>query len=161
MEQIYYFRLVTPEAIPPIRATNGSAGYDISSLTSGWVWPFRARLFETGLQFFMRPDQNFFCQNRSSVFKRGLIVNNSPCDSDYRWTHDKDGFLEPLTWKLLVRNVTLLPIKVAKGDRLAQIVLPNDGYFDWVTNHPGAYNLINGIGWGDAGRNGGLGSTGK
>lgn len=159
-DRFIYFDTVMAGAKAPNKATTSSVGYDLCTIESGIVWPFRAKMFETGLQFFMDPDQHFTCVNRSSVFKRGLTINNSPIDPDYRWRIDRNGQLKPLTWKLLVRNMTLLPIKVAYHERLAQIILPNDTTFDWVTSHPRARYVTQASEW-NFSRRGGIGSTGR
>lgn len=168
---------IVGKGYPPSRGTPRSTGWDVYVPKSTIIWPGQAKMIDTGLQFFLEPGDWFCCANRSGTFlRRGLIVNNSPIDSDYRWKMEgghvvtgqlyDDGhrYPVPLTWHLLVRNISLVPRRIRGGERLAQIVVPcamanqvalvpaNTIYSTNVT--------VLAQGW-EAQRTGGMGSTGR
>ena len=128
---------VNDRATPPRRATLNATGHDLATIQGAWIPPFSCVRFDTGLQFFLEPGEWFTVVNRSSVFvDKGLIVNPSPIDSDYRWQMNYDQRIGgpvvsykkdrpvPLTLKILVRNVGILPRLIHAGERIAQIVVP-------------------------------------
>jgi len=156
------FKMHHPRAVPPLKSTELSAGWDLAVAEGGIVLPGRARKFTTGLQFFLEQWQSFTMSNRSGAFVHGLMVNNSPCDPDYRWEHDKKTFeIVPSLWYVTVRNIGWLPYIVHVGDRLGQILLPYGWYFieaEAVLTEAEIYNRMD---WFAAIRNGGFGSTGR
>lgn len=127
------YKLRTETAQPPRRATAWSSGWDLCADEEAIVWPLSSATISTGVQFFMHQGHWFHCVNRSSYFqKRGLVVNTSPIDADYRWQMNRDGVPAcdeygrpvPLIWHIIVRNISLIPRRIHIGDRLAQIVVP-------------------------------------
>ncbi len=139
------YELVDYYALPPICMTRQSAGYDLTVVEGGIVAPGVCRVFDTGVRYHMVPPLSFALQGRSSWFQRGLVVNPGLIDADF-----KD------TVKILVRNVRLLPIRVKRGDRLAQVALPPYVKF---AQHDTSYTVLAPVA-GDI-RAGGLGSTGR
>jgi dUTP pyrophosphatase len=104
----------------PAQATGRAAGFDLASAVDIEIPPGGIRLVGTGLVIGV-PDGYFLgIFARSSVpFKRGLIVANGVgvIDADYCGPADEI--------KIQVLNVTDAPVKVLRGERLAQgIVLP-------------------------------------
>lgn len=102
----------------PIRATPGSACYDIYSNERGIsgegvnLGPGDIRLFGTGLAFGLLEDYELEIRPRSGLASDGIVVMNSPgtLDSDYR------GEL-----KVILGNFSGRWYFISKGDRIAQI----------------------------------------
>ena len=104
----------------PAPATGKAAGFDLASAVDIEVPAHGIRLIGTGLVIGV-PDGYFLgIFARSSLpLKRGLIVANGVgvIDADYCGPADEI--------KIQVLNVTDVPVKVLRGERLAQgIVLP-------------------------------------
>ena len=104
----------------PAQATGRAAGFDLASAVDIEIPPGGIRLVGTGLVIGV-PDGYFLgIFARSSVpLKRGLMVANGVgvIDADYCGPADEI--------KIQVLNVTDAPVKVLRGERLAQgIVLP-------------------------------------
>jgi len=139
------FELVHFCAQPPIRATQRSTGYDLAVAEGGLVWPGFARVFDTGIRLYMAPDQHVDLRQRSGWFRKGLVVNPGLIDPDFRETV-----------KVLCRCIRPWPIKVRPGDRLVQVVLPDDVL---LVFHGTPYPVLAPIQGRE--RIGGLGSTGR
>ena len=104
----------------PEPATGGAAGFDLAAAADIEIPPHGIRLVGTGLVIGV-PEGHFLgiFARSSTPLKRGLMVANGVgiIDSDYCGPADEI--------KIQVLNITDAPIKVARGDRLAQgIVLP-------------------------------------
>ena len=104
----------------PEPATGGAAGFDLAAATDMEIPPHSIRLVGTGLVIAV-PSGHFLgiFARSSTPLKRGLMVANGVgiIDSDYCGPEDEI--------KIQVLNVTDAPVKVSRGDRLAQgIVLP-------------------------------------
>jgi len=104
----------------PAPATGRAAGFDLASAVDIEIPAGAIRLVGTGLVIGV-PDGYFLgiFARSSTPLKRGLIVANGVgvIDADYCGPNDEI--------KIQVLNVTDAPVKVVKGDRLAQgIVLP-------------------------------------
>jgi dUTP pyrophosphatase len=104
----------------PEPATGRAAGFDLAAAADIEVPPHSIRLVGTGLVIGV-PDGCFLgiFARSSTPLKRGLMVANGVgvIDADYCGPDDEI--------KIQVLNFTDAPVKVARGDRLAQgIVLP-------------------------------------
>ena len=104
----------------PEPATGGAAGFDLAAAADIEIPPRGIRLVGTGLVIAV-PDGHFLgiFARSSTPLKRGLMVANGVgvIDADYCGPDDEI--------KIQVLNITDAPVKVARGDRLAQgIVLP-------------------------------------
>jgi dUTP pyrophosphatase len=104
----------------PAPATGGAAGFDLAAAADVDVPPRSIRLVGTGLVIGV-PEGHFLgiFARSSTPLKRGLMVANGVgiIDSDYCGPADEI--------KIQVLNITDAPVRVARGDRLAQgIVLP-------------------------------------
>jgi len=104
----------------PAPATGGAAGFDLAASVDLEVPAHAIRLVGTGLVIAV-PDGHFLgvFARSSTPLKRGLIVANGVgvVDADYCGPNDEI--------KIQVFNFTDAPVKVARGDRLAQgIILP-------------------------------------
>lgn len=104
----------------PEPATAGAAGFDLAAAADVEIPPRSIRLVGTGLVIGV-PDGYFLgiFARSSTPLKRGLMVANGVgiIDADYCGPDDEI--------KIQLLNFTDAPVKVARGDRLAQgIVLP-------------------------------------
>jgi dUTP pyrophosphatase len=159
--------LLHPDAQPPRRATEGSAGYDLCAYLRGrtvkcsngqrtWDAPVHeadgecsfslghgvAALIPLGFKARLPDGIEAQIRPRSGTsFKKGLQIPNAPgtIDSDY-----------PDEWIVIVRNPTDAAIHIAHGERIAQMVLARYEVLDVET---GSVTV-------STSRVGGFGSTG-
>ena len=98
----------------PVRATPGSACYDVFSVVELLLTPRRRTTIPTGLAFELPVEVGLEIRPRSGLALRGMIILNSPgtLDSDYR------GQL-----LVICTNISDTSILINKGDRIAQIRL--------------------------------------
>lgn len=104
----------------PAPATGRAAGFDLAAAADVEVPPHSIRLIGTGLVIAV-PDGYFLgiFARSSTPLKKGLMVANGVgvIDADYCGPADEI--------KIQVLNITDAPVKVGRGDRIAQgIVLP-------------------------------------
>ena len=115
-EIITKFKHLNP--IIPKRATEGSAGYDLSSIEDVTINPQEIKLIPTGLKVLMPKNEALFVFPRSSLaIKRGLMMSNSVgvIDADYYGNDDNEGhIMVPLI------NMRNEPVNILKGERIAQ-----------------------------------------
>jgi dUTP diphosphatase len=104
----------------PRYETPGSAAFDLAAADDTIVAPGEVALVPTGLVIEVPAGMFLAIFARSSTpLKRGLIVANGVgvVDSDYSGPEDEV--------KIALLNVTAAPVRVTRGDRLAQgIFLP-------------------------------------
>jgi len=108
-------------AVPlPKYETAGAAGFDLASSVEMVVPPGAVMLVPTGLVIAVPPGHVLGIFARSSTpLKRGLMVANGVglVDSDYCGPEDEI--------KIEVLNFTPAPVRIGRGDRLAQgVILP-------------------------------------
>ncbi len=102
----------------PMRATESSAGYDLSSIEEVIIEPKQIKLIPTGLKVMMQKDEALFIFPRSSLaIKRGLMMSNSVgvIDADYYGNQDNEGHI-----MIPLMNMTDNPVIIKKGERIAQ-----------------------------------------
>lgn len=104
----------------PAPATGRSAGFDLAAAADMEIPPHGIRLVGTGLVIAV-PDGYFLgiFARSSTPLKKGLMVANGVgvIDPDYSGPTDEI--------KIQVLNITDAPVKVTRGDRIAQgILLP-------------------------------------
>lgn len=124
----------------PVRATKGSAGYDISASEQVTIQPGEIKLVHTGLAVQMEQDDVMLLIDRSSnPQKRGIVLSNS------LGVIDHDYF--PNEFKGMFTNITDKPVTIEAGQRIMQAVFVKYGLVD--------NDNANGE------RTGGFGSTGE
>jgi dUTP pyrophosphatase len=99
----------------PAYATTGAAGMDVVSAESVTIAPGARHAVATGLALAIPPGYEIQVRPRSGLaLKHGITVPNTPgtIDSDYR------GEL-----KVILINLGDEPFVIARGDRVAQLVL--------------------------------------
>lgn len=109
-------RLPHGEGLPlPAYATDGAAGMDVVSAEEVTIAPGARYAVATGLAMAIPPGFEIQVRPRSGLaLKHGITVPNTPgtIDSDYR------GEL-----KVILINLGQEPFAIARGDRVAQLVL--------------------------------------
>jgi len=158
--------LLHDDAQMPRRATEGSAGYDLFAYVRGRrvrcsdaarIWEAEVSMSDdcflelapgvmalVPLGFKARLPQGYEAQVRprsGTAFKKGLAMPNSPgtVDSDY-----------PDEWMVIIRNAASAPVRIAHGERIAQMVLQR---YEVLEFEEGAVEAT-------TARRGGFGSTG-
>lgn len=102
------FKKLDGNATIPERATEHSAGYDISASETVTIQPDEIKLVSTGLAVQLGHDEVLKLYDRSSnPVKRGIALINSVgiIDSDYY----------PNEFKGLFMNISKEPVTIAKG----------------------------------------------
>lgn len=103
-----------PKAVIPKQAHKGDVGLDLSTIDSGWVFPFRRKLFRTGIA--IQPEKGYEMQIRPRsglALKKGITVLNTPATIEPTYRGDVG---------IILYNTSFLPFKVKAGDRIAQAV---------------------------------------
>jgi dUTP pyrophosphatase len=116
VSQVRILRLPHNLDLPlPSRRTGGSAGFDLASAEPDFeLAPGERRLVATGLAVELPPGVEGQVRPRSGLaLKFGLTMPNAPgtIDSDYR------GEL-----KVILQNGGSEPVRIARGERIAQVV---------------------------------------
>jgi dUTP pyrophosphatase len=116
-----------PSVDLPAYGTAGAAGFDLAASADIEVPPHTIRLVPTGLVIAV-PEGHFLAilARSSTPLKRGLMVANGVgvIDADYCGPHDEI--------KIQVLNFTGTPVRVARGDRLAQGLVLAAPRVEWV-----------------------------
>jgi dUTP pyrophosphatase len=115
----------------PARETSGAAGFDLAASADLTIPAGRIALVPTGL-IIKVPDGYFLgiFARSSTPLKRGLMVANGVgvIDTDYCGPQDEV--------KIQVLNFTDAPVKVARGDRLAQGIFLKYTPPEWDEGEP-------------------------
>ncbi|WP_312681948.1 dUTP diphosphatase [Lactococcus taiwanensis] len=134
------FVKLNKNATIPERATEHSAGYDISASETVTIQPDEIKLVHTGLAVQMEQDDVMLLIDRSSnPQKRGIVLSNS------LGVIDHDYF--PNEFMGMFTNITDKPVTIEAGQRIMQAVFVKYGLVD--------NDNANGE------RTGGFGSTGE
>jgi dUTP pyrophosphatase len=112
-------QLVHPDARLPVRATEGSVGYDLCSCEAAEILPGERRLVDTGVRIALtsvasaESTASIYARvaPRSGLAVRGIDVAAGVCDADYRGTY-----------RVLLVNNSKGTFAVAPGDRIAQLL---------------------------------------
>ena len=109
------FKKIHPDAVLPAYAHPGDAGMDLRSVEETTIPPGGRALVKTGLVLVLPPGYEAQVRPRSGLaLKFGVTVLNSPgtVDAGYR------GEIG-----VILANFGAEPFRVAKGDRIAQLVI--------------------------------------
>lgn len=153
------FEPLFPDVSPPVRATQGSAGYDVAAYVRGRtvrVWkeavieervvesdellirPGEVALVPSGFRARLPDGYEAQMRVRSSIaFRRGLIVPNAPgtIDADY-----------PDEWLVMMKNISHADVHVAHGERIAQVVLARYEVLGWERGEVRVTTRAGGVG---------------
>lgn len=101
-----------PKARLPVRATVGSACYDLATVDWGEIGGNESKVWSTGWEVEVPVDYMLELRPRSGLAARGIQLANSPAtlDLDYR------GEV-----KVILYNANPYPVQIAVGDRIAQM----------------------------------------
>jgi dUTP pyrophosphatase len=108
-------RLLRPDAVPPRRAHEHDAGYDLACVEDFTLWPSRRRTVGTGVAIALPPNVAGLVTPRSGLASRhGITIVNAPglVDPGYR------GEL-----RVTLLNTGDAPYAARAGDRIAQLLL--------------------------------------
>ena len=109
-------RRLVPEALLPVRAHDGDAGYDLHAVEDATLEPGRRAMVATGISIEIPDGHAGLLLPRSGTAARhGIALVNAPglIDAGYR------GEL-----KVLLLNTDVAePFEIAPGDRIAQLVI--------------------------------------
>lgn len=131
---------VDPGAKLPQRQHSTDAGADLFSNEEVEIYPGEQKLVDTGIALKIPVGFAGFVYNRSSQGKKGITIPHSVgvIDADYRGNV-----------KVLLKNLSEDPYKIAHGDRIAQLVVQRVELVSFYDT------------WNDTARGtGGFGSTG-
>ena len=104
---------LNPLARIPAQATMGAAGYDLTSVQAGVIYPSQRRMVATGISLAVPDGMVGIIKPRSGLaVNHGIDVLAGVVDSDFR------GELQ-----VVLINHGERPFEYAPGDRIAQIVL--------------------------------------
>ena len=108
-------QLLHPDAVAPARTRAGDAGHDLRAVEAAEIAPGERALIPTGIAIALPPGTAGLVTPRSGLaVAHGITLLNAPglIDPNYR------GEI-----KVIVHNAGNEPFAVAKGDRIAQLLL--------------------------------------
>jgi dUTP pyrophosphatase len=106
-------QLLDQNATVPSRATEGSAGYDLSALESGYIEPMGRAVLRTGISIELPPGTYGRVAPRSGLsVKHGIHVGAGVIDRDYRGEVC-----------VLLYNLGSHRFEYSAGDRIAQLIV--------------------------------------
>lgn len=108
--QVKFLRM-HPNTIIPVRGTDGSAGYDLFTVTEVTLAPGDRMAIPLGFATDMPREIHGRIESRSGMALRGLVVLTGVIDSDYRGE-----------WKVIMQNFSTEEVVFPPGARIAQVV---------------------------------------
>ena len=108
----FQVKLNYEDAQAPTRGSDEAAGYDLYSYESETVVPKQIKLIDTGISIRVPEGTYGRIAPRSSVSKKGILINAGVIDRDYRG---------PV--KVMVHNLSNNDYVIKKNDRIAQLIL--------------------------------------
>lgn len=114
------FALVGDGARPPTRGSDGASGYDLYAPREHYIAPGQIVVIHTGVHLELPRDHEGQVRPRSSMSKRGLLVQIGTIDEDYR------GEIGAT-----IVNVSREAQQIQTGDRIAQLVIARVEHREW------------------------------
>ena len=111
-ENQFQVKLNYEDAQAPTRGSGEAAGYDLYSYENETVAPNQIKLIDTGISIRVPEGTYGRIAPRSSVSKKGILVNAGVIDRDYRG---------PV--KIMLHNLSNNDYVINKNDRIAQLIL--------------------------------------
>lgn len=135
--------LAIMHAMMPSRKRHTDAGYDLHSIEELTLQPKQSKLVRTGIRLSVPPGWYYTIEGRSSLWMIGIFPNRGIIDAGY------NGEV-----KVSLVNVSDDEYNVARGDRIAQIILHRQYHADFVTvdKFSPAYDARGTKGWGSSGK---------
>ena len=106
------------KAVLPFRGSEGSAGYDFTTVEDIEIKPFEYCLTFTGIKAYMLKNEVLNMYPRSSLYKKfGVVFTNSVgiIDSDYYNNSDNEGNIG-----IMLLNMSKDTVRILAGTRVAQ-----------------------------------------
>ena len=117
---------IPPGTAPPIKGSNGSAGWDLKANQSVTLHPGHTTKVDLGLWLATPPGFAMILFSRSRLASEGITTQGGVIDSDYR------GVVNCLLY-----NSTKTPRRITKGERICQgLVLPVP-QIEWIQGQLG------------------------
>lgn len=108
----FQVKLNYTDALSPTRGSELAAGYDLYSYENTMIKPNEIKLIDTGISIKVPKATYGRIAPRSSVSKKGILINAGVIDRDYRG---------PV--KIMVHNLSNFNYFINKNDRIAQLIL--------------------------------------
>jgi dUTP pyrophosphatase len=108
----FQVKLNYEDAQEPTRGSDEAAGYDLYSYENQIITPNKIKLIDTGISIRVPEETYGRIAPRSSVSKKGILINAGVIDRDYRG---------PV--KVMVHNLSNNDYVINKNDRIAQLIL--------------------------------------
>ena len=108
----FQVKLNYEDAQAPTRGSDEAAGYDLYSYENQTITPNKIKLIDTGISIRVPEGTYGRIAPRSSVSKKGILINAGVIDRDYRG---------PV--KVMVHNLSNNDYVINKNDRIAQLIL--------------------------------------
>jgi dUTP pyrophosphatase len=141
---IVEFTKLAPEAVVPMTAYPGDAGWDLHVLEPTWVAVNSGVDVRTGIAVAIPPGYYGRIVGRSSALrKKGLLVVEGIIDAGFRGELFSYAYCPPVT-----RNVTTNGVQLKAGDSIAQLILCPIPSIEWteVDELPQSERGTNGFG---------------
>ena len=119
--ELKHYKGIAPffdEVKEPVRADDGSAGYDFFACEDKMLEPGEQHVFWTNVKAYMLKDEVLMVYPRSSLgTKAGVVLSNTVgvIDSSYYSNPDNDGNIG-----ICLKNTGKIPVLIQYGDRIAQ-----------------------------------------
>lgn len=114
-------KLLSSNAIMPVKGDEGAAGYDLYASESKLIKPWSRELVKTDVSFEIPHSYYGRIASRSSLGVKGFDIGAGVIDSSYR------GEV-----KVVFINATNTAFQIEMGNRIAQIIFENCHKFDLV-----------------------------
>ena len=110
---VLQWKRLHPDAVAPTRGSKEAAGLDLSSVQNCTIPPFSRKIVGTGIQISLPSSTYGMISPRSSWAARGIQIGGGCIDKDYT------GEV-----KVILLNMSDKDVEIAKGDRIAQLIVP-------------------------------------
>lgn len=96
----------------PYKKRETDAGFDLYALEDSWILPLQTKTVKSNHKILINEESGLFglIQSRSSIRSKGLFIDGV-IDSGYSGT-----------WGIIVTNISWLPKRIKKGERLCQAI---------------------------------------
>lgn len=107
--------------VPVFKHKFGDAGYDLYAVEDKWIWPFSVTKIKTNIKMEIPPGYLGWVTSRSGQTEIGNYTLAGIIDSGYR------GIVH-----IMMSRIGLLPRKIKKGTRVAQLIIIPYMEMDWL-----------------------------
>ena len=137
------FKRFTPDAQPPYKKYPTDAGFDLSAIESGEIWPGQVAVpIRTGIGIQIPPGHVGLLRDRSSLALKGITISGGVIDS---------GFSGEIL--VLLNNMGRDVYSFVCGERISQVLILPCEVFNFVETDTLDATPRNTKGFGSTGRN--------